>query len=144
MKIKQCKNCGKDFETKAPCHLYCSDVCKAAGKLAAYEAHLARLRSGIGSGGANKSGKNHPSYSSGKGFLNKNRHVFKALRKTCECCGKDLSEASGRNSFCIHHKDHNRRNNPEDFSNWELLCPRCHHNLHGKSSHLNVQRLAKA
>jgi hypothetical protein len=30
----------------------------------------------------------------------------------------------------VHHRDHNHDNNPEDGSNWELLCTYCHENEH--------------
>jgi hypothetical protein len=30
----------------------------------------------------------------------------------------------------VHHRDHNHDNNPEDGSNWELLCVYCHDNEH--------------
>lgn len=32
----------------------------------------------------------------------------------------------------MHHIDHNHNNNPEDGSNWELLCIYCHDNEHNK------------
>ena len=30
----------------------------------------------------------------------------------------------------VHHRDHNHDNNPNDGSNWELLCVYCHDNEH--------------
>ncbi len=30
----------------------------------------------------------------------------------------------------VHHRDHNHDNNPNDGSNWELLCVFCHDNEH--------------
>ena len=31
-----------------------------------------------------------------------------------------------------HHRDHNHDNNPDDGSNWELLCLYCHDNEHAR------------
>ena len=32
----------------------------------------------------------------------------------------------------VHHRDHNHDNNPDDGSNWELLCLYCHDNEHAR------------
>jgi hypothetical protein len=32
----------------------------------------------------------------------------------------------------VHHKDHHHDNNPQDGSNWELLCLFCHDNEHSR------------
>jgi len=32
----------------------------------------------------------------------------------------------------VHHKDGNHDNNPQDGSNWELLCVYCHENEHAR------------
>jgi len=45
-------------------------------------------------------------------------------RCTREFIRKNLSELT------VHHRDHNHDNNPEDGSNWELLCLYCHDNEH--------------
>ncbi|MBL4568066.1 MAG: HNH nuclease family protein [Porticoccus sp.] len=53
----------------------------------------------------------------------------------------------------VHHKDHNHDNNPDDGSNWELLCLYCHDHEHAKyldrdvsvvsaSNHLNDKPFA--
>ncbi|MGL4584059.1 MAG: HNH endonuclease [Flavobacterium sp.] len=145
-KVKECKLCSKFFNPVAPSSLYCSDVCKVImNREATTRSRIKYERKtttnyGVGKGGANKKGVDNPLYSSGKGFLAANRKRFKLEVKDCERCGVDLSQKEGKNSFCIHHKDHNRKNNPVDFSNWELLCPRCHHIEHDKQTHLNVQR----
>lgn len=43
----------------------------------------------------------------------------------CECCGE-------KRGFLlqVHHKDHDRNNNPLDGSNWEILCANCHITRH--------------
>lgn len=145
-KIKECKLCNKPFEPLYGAQLYCDDVCKEIRRREAllrsrieYEKKTT-LNYGVGKGGANRKGVDNPMYSSGKGFLAANRKLFKTNVRYCERCGIDLINKEGKNSFCIHHRDHNRKYNPIDFSNWELLCPRCHHLEHDKQTHLNVQR----
>jgi hypothetical protein len=32
----------------------------------------------------------------------------------------------------VHHRDHDHDNNPDDGSNWELLCVYCHDNEHSR------------
>lgn len=141
-KDKPCRLCGEVFTPLAPCNLYCSEACSEVRRKQATAEGLERWRKktcpnyGVGKGGSNVKGRDNPQYKTGKGFLEANRHIFKALVRFCEECGKDLLEARGKNSYCIHHRDHNPSNNPEDYSNWELLCPRCHHLEHGKESHL--------
>jgi len=49
-------------------------------------------------------------------------------------CGKCKREFTRENviELTVHHKDHNHDNNPEDGSNWELLCLYCHDHEHAK------------
>ena len=49
----------------------------------------------------------------------------------CACCGREFSGKRLR-ELTVHHKDHNHENNPEDGSNWELLCLYCHDNEHSR------------
>ncbi len=49
----------------------------------------------------------------------------------CACCGREFSGKRLR-ELTVHHKDHNHQNNPEDGSNWELLCLYCHDNEHSR------------
>jgi HNH endonuclease len=47
----------------------------------------------------------------------------------CGRCGREFTNAN----LClleVHHRDHNHDNNPDDGSNWELLCTYCHENEH--------------
>jgi uncharacterized metal-binding protein YceD (DUF177 family) len=52
----------------------------------------------------------------------------------------------------VHHRDHNHDNNPQDGSNWELLCLYCHDNEHSRytdqqyfsDSSLSTPKTAKA
>ncbi len=55
-------------------------------------------------------------------------------------CGKCKREFTRENisELTVHHKDHNHDNNPEDGSNWELLCLYCHDHEHAKYLDPNV------
>ena len=58
----------------------------------------------------------------------------KALKLYPWVCGKCKREFTRENisELTVHHKDHNHDNNPEDGSNWELLCLYCHDHEHAK------------
>jgi hypothetical protein len=47
----------------------------------------------------------------------------------CARCGREFDSRNVR-ELTVHHRDHNHDNNPEDGSNWELLCLYCHDNEH--------------
>ncbi len=49
-------------------------------------------------------------------------------------CGRCAREFNQKNlqELTVHHRDHNHDNNPEDGSNWELLCVYCHDNEHSR------------
>jgi len=78
----------------------------------------------IGQGGTNKHGKAHPQYKNGAGYFAKRSPQIRSERKVCKRCDKDVQY--GKYAYAVHHIDHNRDNNPEDDSNYELLCRRCH------------------
>ena len=44
-------------------------------------------------------------------------------------CMREFDNSNVR-ELTVHHRDHNHDNNPEDGSNWELLCVFCHDNEH--------------
>ena len=56
----------------------------------------------------------------------------RALKMYPHICGRCAREFSHTNlhELTVHHRDHNHSNNPEDGSNWELLCLYCHDNEH--------------
>ncbi len=56
----------------------------------------------------------------------------RALKMYPWVCGRCQREFDHRNvrELTVHHRDHNHDNNPEDGSNWELLCLYCHDNEH--------------
>ncbi len=49
-------------------------------------------------------------------------------------CGRCTREFTHSNlqQLTVHHRDHNHDNNPNDGSNWELLCVYCHDNEHSR------------
>lgn len=58
----------------------------------------------------------------------------KALKLFPWVCGKCAREFEYSNlrELTVHHIDHDHSNNPEDGSNWELLCIYCHDHEHDK------------
>ncbi|MFC1747562.1 YajD family HNH nuclease [Pseudomonadota bacterium] len=58
----------------------------------------------------------------------------KALKLYPWICGRCSREFTRQNikELTVHHRDHNHDNNPEDGSNWELLCIYCHDNEHSR------------
>ncbi len=49
----------------------------------------------------------------------------------CGRCCRTFDHGNVR-ELTVHHRDHNHDNNPEDGSNWELLCVYCHDNEHAR------------
>jgi hypothetical protein len=49
----------------------------------------------------------------------------------CGRCGREFSRENLR-ELTVHHRNHNHDDNPEDGSNWELLCLYCHDNEHSR------------
>ena len=49
----------------------------------------------------------------------------------CGRCAREF-QYSGLSELTVHHIDHDHTNNPNDGSNWELLCIYCHDNEHDK------------
>ncbi len=47
----------------------------------------------------------------------------------CGRCGREFNRSNLR-ELTVHHKNHDHDYNPEDGSNWELLCLYCHDNEH--------------
>jgi 5-methylcytosine-specific restriction endonuclease McrA len=58
----------------------------------------------------------------------------KALKMYPWVCGRCGREFTRENlaELTVHHRDHDHDNNPEDGSNWELLCVYCHDNEHAR------------
>ncbi|MEJ2529332.1 MAG: YajD family HNH nuclease [Gammaproteobacteria bacterium] len=49
----------------------------------------------------------------------------------CGRCSREFTQANVH-ELTVHHRDHDHDNNPEDGSNWELLCIYCHDNEHSR------------
>jgi hypothetical protein len=49
----------------------------------------------------------------------------------CGRCAREFTRANVQ-ELTVHHRDHNHDNNPQDGSNWELLCVYCHDNEHSR------------
>ena len=47
----------------------------------------------------------------------------------CGRCGREFERTNLR-ELTVHHRNHDHDYNPEDGSNWELLCLYCHDNEH--------------
>ena len=47
----------------------------------------------------------------------------------CASCGREFS-GKRLKELTVHHKDHDHTHNPNDGSNWELLCIYCHDHEH--------------
>jgi 5-methylcytosine-specific restriction endonuclease McrA len=58
----------------------------------------------------------------------------RALKLYPWICGRCRREFTHKNlsELTVHHRDHNHDNNPNDGSNWELLCVYCHDNEHSR------------
>ncbi len=58
----------------------------------------------------------------------------KALKIYPWVCGRCSREFvySNLRELTVHHIDHDHTNNPEDGSNWELLCLYCHDHEHSE------------
>ena len=58
----------------------------------------------------------------------------KSLKMYPWVCGRCSREFTRENlhELTVHHRDHNHDNNPDDGSNWELLCLYCHDNEHAR------------
>ena len=50
-------------------------------------------------------------------------------RRICGRCRREFTRQN-LHELTVHHRDHNHDNNPQDGSNWELLCLYCHDNEH--------------
>lgn len=57
--------------------------------------------------------------------------ALKIFPHVCASCGREL-EGKRLRELTVHHKDHDHTNNPNDGSNWELLCIYCHDDEHEK------------
>jgi HNH endonuclease len=130
LKERLCNNCGSTYLPTGSCSKYCLD-CKpemrrqlANKGTREYKRRLG-CRVGEGSGCTTGKGKDNHMWKNGISIFLNNRAKTKLERRYCGDCGKDLIDAT-HYMWVIHHIDHDKFNNPEDGSNWKLLCKRCH------------------
>lgn len=57
------------------------------------------------------------------------QRALKLFPWICGRCMREFDRAT-LSELTVHHRDHDHDNNPEDGSNWELLCLYCHDNEH--------------
>jgi hypothetical protein len=122
-----CLLCGKPFTYKRKDQVYCKRPECVRERQRSYSANARKKRNpesfGVGKGGSNLRGVEHPQYSNGKGILNHMRQLVKHEDRYCQHCGKDLKDAPP-SMWCVHHKNRDRTHNTRD--NLVLLCKRCH------------------
>lgn len=132
--MRQCRVCGIDYQPTGPAQkmcVPCGRIQAAIVSRRSVDANRRRngVRVGIGSGNGQPKGAENPRYKNGIGFF----HAFsRGARQTiryCERCRKDLLNAK-TGQWAVHHRDHDRTNNPADGSNFELLCKACHQREH--------------
>lgn len=130
--VFECIGCNGRFPKTGRNQKRC-ETCKAresVDKVIRYKIRKGQIQKpGVGSGGNQGEGETHHSYKNGIGKFHKSSRLILQQRRYCERCEKDLLDA-GRYEYCIHHRDHDRDNNPADGSNWELLCKACHQSHH--------------
>jgi len=150
-----CKQCGKKFFHKGKA-MYCSKecfkksrrgsgnpnwnggkverICKNCGKKFFVPKHeIKRYKNGASycskkCFGESILGKNNGNWKGGT-FPYWNRRARILFGDKCQICGS-------KKYLCVHHIDGNRTNNPDDGSNWMLVCKSCHSKIHNTVKNL--------
>lgn len=124
-----CVDCGKEIKKTGPRTCRCSKCALKHKRQVRNTWHMQkRIKQGdptvgVGKGGSNKKGINHPQYKNGLGQFFRISKEMRSTIKHCERCGKDLTNAT-RYEVCVHHIDHDRTHNVRE--NLIVLCKRCH------------------
>lgn len=63
--------------------------------------------------------------------LSYREQALKMYPWVCARCGREFTRQN-QQELTVHHRDHDHDNNPEDGSNWELLCIYCHEDEHAR------------
>ncbi len=77
-----------------------------------------------------------------KGYREKAMKMYPWI---CGRCQREFTRANLQ-ELTVHHRNHDHDDNPEDGSNWELLCLYCHDNEHqrqleaGNSGEVNTEK----
>lgn len=102
-----CEYCGKDFKivlSRVATARFCSRACQ---------------NKWLGEKHKENTGPRNSGFKNGSTTSYYRREAFKLFGTQCQRCGST-------EKLVVHHKDGNRKNNPPDGSNWEILCKRCH------------------
>lgn len=63
--------------------------------------------------------------------------ALKLFPWVCGRCAREFSHAK-LSELTVHHIDHDHNNNPDNGSNWELLCLYCHDNEHARYTEFDM------
>ena len=63
--------------------------------------------------------------------LDYRERALKMYPWVCDKCAREFTRTN-LVELTVHHRDHNHGNNPQDGSNWALLCVYCHDNEHSR------------
>jgi hypothetical protein len=116
--VVECHGCRKEFE-RTPSKIkntkhgfqFCSRVCKDTSQ---------RI-----TGNCPEIRPTH--YNTGHGLGRQKKYIRSMCEPVCVSCGE-----SRRYLLCVHHIDGDRKHNPTDGSNWEIVCANCHIKRHLK------------
>jgi hypothetical protein len=131
MQDRKCEICGTDYSPNSSQQRTCFKFeCYRKNKTLRHRERAIRLGllTGLPRGEAVKHNKSVLFTTGITEFRRRGREI-KEQKRYCEKCDKDLN-GSTQYLWCLHHKDFDRRNNPIDGSNWELLCKSCHNKIH--------------
>jgi len=125
----KCVDCGRETPKTGPRTNRCPECALKHKRQVRNTWHMQRRIKdgdpavGVGRGGSNKKGSEHPQYKNGIGRFNALKKLMYAEIKQCERCGKDLTNVQS-DEKCVHHIDHDRTHNVRE--NLIVLCKRCH------------------
>lgn len=159
IKIKQCKNCGKDFETtcKTQRKIFCSSSCSAKfnnrGRILSEDTKN-KLRVSMKQYYKNNAkAKSHLSKQVGKYTKNKfnpkaksiREYSKRTIRKILTRINLGCSNCGWKDDICdIHHINGRKIEDFDNHNNLSLLCPNCHRLAHrNKLNKKEIKTLAE-
>lgn len=116
-----CEICGTEFvvnKSRSVKAKFCSNDCRMKG--------LTEIRKSM-------VGVKNTNYVNGAASTYYRRVAFSIHGEKCNRCGS-------LDNLEVHHIDHNHNNNPDDGSNWEILCTTCHKAHHSPQIKRNYYR----
>ena len=108
---KKCRKPLSKLKNSKHGFLFCSRVCKDEAQ--SLKGNCPEIR------------PDHYGTSEGRGMCKK--LIKSSLNPKCEGCGESKGYL-----LSVHHIDGNNGNNPDDGSNWEIVCANCHQKRHLK------------